>query len=50
LNKIGEVIEKESCLHISNEKQENPDNVDERVYHTLTRGWIANEIFRRADP
>ena len=40
-NAIGAVIEKEECHW---------PKVGKRDYHSLSRGWIANEIFRRADP
>ena len=38
-NAIGEVIARQKC-----QRQE------KREYHALTRGWIANEIFRRVHP
>ena len=40
-NKLGKMIEEEPY-------QEYPEGL-ERVYHTLTRDWITNEIFRRVD-
>ena len=45
-NAVGEVIER--C------KPEYPGNIDgtstKRAYHAATRGFILNEIVRRADP
>lgn len=42
-NKVGQIIERQV---------QNFGNRDgtRREYHALTRGWIANEVFRRADP
>ncbi len=40
-NKIGQIIEAEPQYF----KTESP-----REYHAITRGWIVNELFRRADP
>ncbi len=40
-NKVGEVIEKLRPIHEPGTK---------RMYHAVTRGWIVNEIVRRADP
>ena len=39
-NAIGSVIEKEKCHYPETGKRE---------YHSITRGWIANELFRRVD-
>ena len=41
MNKVGEVIEKQALAWPANGRRE---------YHALTRGWIANEIFRRVHP
>ncbi len=41
-NRIGRIIE--------NHEQRFRENGSRREYHALTRGWIANEVFRRADP
>ena len=41
-NAIGSLFEKEE-LHF-------PSDEVKRDYHAITRGWIANEIFRRVDP
>merc|ERR1711942_421797 len=41
-NKIGEVIEKQ--------EQSFPSETQKRQYHAVTRGWIANEVFRRVEP
>jgi len=40
-NAMGEIIAKQSCFYPEGTKRE---------YHSLSRGWIANEIFRRAHP
>ncbi len=42
-NRVGAVIEQQSLKY---------RDVDDgrREYHALTRGWIANEVFRRAHP
>ena len=40
-NELGEIIAKQSCFYPDGEKRE---------YHSLSRGWIANEVFRRAHP
>ena len=40
-NALGEIIAKQSCFYPDGEKRE---------YHSLTRGWVANEVFRRAHP
>jgi len=42
-NSIGSVIEKEECVF--RQDKEKPGQ-----YHAITRGWIANEIFRRVHP
>ena len=39
-NAIGSIIEREKCHYPKTGKRE---------YHSLTRGWIANELFRRVD-
>lgn len=41
LNKVGSIIE--------NHPQKFPPG-GRREYHAITRGWIINEVFRRADP
>jgi len=41
-NKIGELIEKQGLI-VRNDGEP-------RQYHALTRGWVANEIFRRVHP
>merc|ERR1711970_1163478 len=41
-NKIGAVIEKQ--------EQSFPSETLRRQYHAVTRGWIANEVFRRVEP
>ena len=40
-NAIGSILEKEQCRYPEGQKRE---------YHAITRGWVANEIFRRVDP
>ena len=40
-NKVGEVIEKQEQSFPPTQK---------RAYHAVTRGWIANEVFRRVEP
>lgn len=40
-NSIGEIIETDSLVL--------PEG-NHRMYHTLSRGWIENEIFRRVYP
>lgn len=44
-NKVGQVIEKETQFF---NEEANPGHP--RQYHALTRGWIANEVFRRVEP
>ena len=41
-NAVGRVIEKQNPKF--------PKGGGKREYHAITRGWIANEIFRRVDP
>jgi len=41
-NSVGEVIETDTQVF--------PGDGSVRMYHTLTRGWIENEIFRRVFP
>ena len=41
-NEIGEIIE--------NQKKIERKDGEARHYHSLTRGWVANEIFRRVHP
>jgi len=43
-NKVGQIIETQSPAWPK------PEFGSNRCYHTLTRGWICNEIFRRLDP
>ena len=40
-NMVGEVIEKQEQSFPPTQK---------RAYHAVTRGWIANEVFRRVEP
>ena len=40
-NALGEIIARQSTYFLEGTKRE---------YHSLSRGWIANEIFRRAHP
>ena len=40
-NALGEIIARQSLYYREGERRE---------YHAVTRGWIANEIFRRAHP
>ena len=42
-NAIGAIIERQSAQF-----REGADN--QREYHAITRGWIANEVFRRIEP
>ncbi len=42
-NAIGEVIERHTQKFREGEG-------NQREYHAITRGWIANEVFRRVDP
>lgn len=42
-NAVGKVIEAQTPRFRSGENSQ-------REYHAVTRGWIANEVFRRADP
>ena len=44
-NMVGKHIENERPFWLHPERA----NKDERVYHAMTRGWIANEIFRRVE-
>ena len=41
LNKVGSIIEGQTPLYKDGSRRE---------YHAITRGWIANEVFRRVDP
>jgi len=42
-NAVGDVIAKQTPRY--------PENTGgKREYHAITRGWVANEIFRRVDP
>lgn len=43
LNKVGELIEGQAQTFREGERRA-------REYHAVTRGWIANELFRRVDP
>jgi len=40
-NSLGEVIARQKCVYPEGGKRE---------YHAITRGWVANEIFRRVHP
>lgn len=42
-NRVGEIIEQESARfrEMGGERRE---------YHAITRGWVANELFRRVEP
>lgn len=42
-NAVGEVIERQT-------QKFRPGMGNQREYHAITRGWIANEVFRRAEP
>lgn len=42
-NAVGQVIERQEAIF-------RPGDNEQREYHAVTRGWIANEIFRRVDP
>ncbi len=42
-NAVGQLIEGHSLAYASSDGTK-------REYHALTRGWIANEVFRRVDP
>ena len=42
-NAVGAVVERQSF-------KRKPGEGGEREYHALTRGWIANELFRRVEP
>lgn len=42
-NALGSIIERQTQKF-----RAGPDS--QREYHAITRGWIANEVFRRADP
>ncbi|MEE4302222.1 MAG: serine hydrolase domain-containing protein [Pseudomonadales bacterium] len=42
LNRVGRIIEGQA--------QRFRSNGEVREYHAVTRGWIANELFRRVDP
>ena len=42
-NRVGSIIEREELAF-------NQNNGNRRDYHAVTRGWIANELFRRVDP
>lgn len=40
-NCLGEVIARQKCVY---------REVGRREYHAITRGWVANEVFRRVHP
>jgi CubicO group peptidase (beta-lactamase class C family) len=42
-NAVGRIIEQHAPSYTS-------EDGSKREYHALTRGWIANELFRRIDP
>lgn len=42
-NAVGSVIERQTQKY-------RPGAGNEREYHAITRGWIANEVFRRVEP
>lgn len=42
-NKVGEVVERQHARFRDGEG-------NRREYHSITRGWIVNELFRRVDP
>jgi len=42
-NAVGAVIER-------HEQKFRPGEDNQREYHAITRGWIANEVFRRVEP
>lgn len=42
-NTVGQIVERHAQKF-----RPGPDN--QREYHAITRGWIANEVFRRAEP
>lgn len=42
-NALGEIIERQVPKFREGENQQ-------REYHAITRGWIANEVFRRVEP
>jgi CubicO group peptidase (beta-lactamase class C family) len=42
-NAVGAVIERQ-------EQKYRPGEGNQREYHAITRGWIANEVFRRVEP
>ncbi len=44
-NSVGRVLEGHPLFFSAGDAPEN-----RREYHSITRGWIANEIFRRLDP
>ena len=41
-NRVGQIIEKHPLRY--------PKDGRRREYHAITRGWIANELFRRVEP
>ncbi len=52
-NAVGAVIERQiPSFPLDNCNRDGNDNElkTRREYHSVTRGWILNEIFRRADP
>ena len=42
-NRVGAVVERQQARF-------RPGAGNQREYHAITRGWIANELFRRVDP
>ena len=47
---VGKVIQEDACGWVRDDKVKDPQNCEERYYHSVTRDWISNEIFRRVEP
>ena len=46
-NRVGAIIERQTQRFPG---AATPEDSNRREYHAITRGWIANELFRRIDP
>jgi CubicO group peptidase (beta-lactamase class C family) len=42
-NAVGQIVEQQTARY-------RPGEDNQREYHAITRGWIANEVFRRVEP
>lgn len=47
---MGEIIEGDTCFYFTKAMNDDPQAEGERAYHSWTRGFLMNEIFRRVEP